>query len=146
MGTVLTVAVGMVIAFLFLTVLAERTTEQTLRILPFLDHRTLWTIPTPMLVALFWALVFSWGADLNFFVMLGFSFRWPLVGFLVTAILMTGGSNLVHSIIKSYFTVTRSVSTDPAGAFTDPDPPTMEPSGSNTIPEQAIVSGSLPGG
>lgn len=118
MGTTLSIDVGMVIAFLFFTVLAERITEQHLKIMPFLDHRTLLGIPSPMLVALFWAIIFSWGASLNFFAMLGLIiFKWAWVGVLVTTILMTGGSNLAHSIIMSYLQVTKGVATDLSGVL-----------------------------
>lgn len=116
MGTILALNVGLLTALLVFTVLTERTTEQTLKIFPFLDHKKWFGIPSPLLVALFWASVFAWGGGINFFAVFGLTFQWAWIGLIVTSILMTGGSSGVHFVINSTVQETTNAATT-VGAF-----------------------------
>lgn len=85
--------------WLFLSFTVERMVELLLAVVPKLDKKQAWGIDVPVLLALALSLVLSFGAHLNFFQIFGIDFEWPVVGMILTAFFMVGGSNVVHDLL-----------------------------------------------
>ncbi len=90
----------LLLAWLFLAFVVERLVEVVLKLFPWFDKKRIIYVDVAMILALAFSLVIAFGANLDFFQMFGIEFAWPYVGPVVAAILMMGGSNLVHDIIK----------------------------------------------
>lgn len=90
----------LLLAWLFLAFVVERLVEVVLKVFPWFDKKRIVFVDVAMILALAFSLVIAFGANLDFFQMFGIEFAWPYVGPVVAAILMMGGSNLVHDIIK----------------------------------------------
>lgn len=90
---------SILLVWFFLAFIVERIVELVLKLLPVLDHTKLIGIDTPMFLSLLISLVLAFGANLDFFQMFHIDFGWLYIGPVVSAILMMGGSNLVHDII-----------------------------------------------
>ena len=73
--------------------------ELVLRLVPQLDKRHVGGLPVPVLLAFVLALLLAYGAGLDFFAIFGVQFAWPVVGPLLSAIFMVGGSNLIHDLV-----------------------------------------------
>lgn len=99
MGTIFPIDLVLLVAVLIYTVLVQALTEQTLKIFTGLDHKTWRGIPSPLLVALFWSTLLACNGRLNFFAIVGVHYLWAWLGILVTIVLMTGGSSLVHDTL-----------------------------------------------
>jgi len=90
---------AMITIFLFLSFLVERLVEWVVRLIPPLDDVEIKFVNIQMVLAVLFSLILAFGAKLDFFVMMGIPFYWPYVGIILTAIIMSGGSNFVHDII-----------------------------------------------
>lgn len=85
--------------WLFLSFTVERVVELILSAVPRLDKRQVLGVDVPVILALALSLVLSFGARLDFFEIFGVTFQWPLVGIILTAFFMVGGSSAVHDIL-----------------------------------------------
>lgn len=85
--------------WVFLAFAVERFVEVVLKAIPSLDKRTLLGIEVPVLLSFAFSLVTAIGTGLDFFRMFDISFLWPCVGYVFAALVMTGGSNLIHDIV-----------------------------------------------
>lgn len=90
---------AMITIFLFLSFLVERLVEWVVRLVPPLADVEIKYVNLQMVLAVLFSLILAFGAKLDFFVMMGIPFFWPYVGIILTAIVMSGGSNFVHDII-----------------------------------------------
>ena len=64
-----------------------------------LDSREV-PVEIDLIVALVIAVAFAFGANLNIFEVAGIPFEWPAVGFVVTGLLLSKGSNFIHDILS----------------------------------------------
>lgn len=88
------------LTFLFLAFVIEKLVEVVFGVIPFFDHKKILLIDVAKVLALIFGLVFAWGASLDFFALFEIPFAWPYVGFVVSALIMMGGSSLVHDITE----------------------------------------------
>ena len=88
------------LTFLFLAFVIEKLVEVVFGAIPFFDHKKILLIDVAKVLALIFGLVFAWGAGLDFFALFEIPFAWPYVGFVVSALIMMGGSSLVHDITE----------------------------------------------
>ena len=88
------------LTFLFLAFVIEKLVEVVFGVIPFFDHKKILLIDVAKILALIFGLIFAWGANLDFFALFDISFAWPYVGFVVSALIMMGGSSLVHDITE----------------------------------------------
>ena len=86
-------------AWLFLSLVVERVVELTLCMMPYLDDLRLLGINMPVALALVLSPLLSFGAQLSFFEIFEISFRWPWLGYLLTAFFMVGGSGAIHDVL-----------------------------------------------
>jgi hypothetical protein len=52
-------------------------------------------------VAFIAALIFAAGLNLNFFSLIGLDYRWPVVGVIFTALVLSRGSNYAHNFFDN---------------------------------------------
>lgn len=88
------------LTFLFLAFVIEKLVEVVLGAIPFFDHKKILLIDVAKVLALIFGLVFAWGASLDFFALFEIPFAWPYVGYAISALIMMGGSSLVHDITE----------------------------------------------
>lgn len=88
----------MLVAWVFLAFAVERLVELMLKMFPIVDKTRIAQVDIGMLLSLLFSVVLAFGARLNFFAMFEIEFTWPVVGFILSALFMTGGSQLVHDI------------------------------------------------
>ncbi len=86
-------------SWLFLSFVVERLTELAIKLVPALSSLDIKKLNIEMTISLIWSLIISFGATLDFFSMFNIAFKWPAVGMILTAILMSGGSNVVHDVV-----------------------------------------------
>lgn len=91
---------GMIAVWLFCAVAVERLVELTVKIIPWLDKKKIANVDLGMLLAFTYALVIAIGAKLDFFTIFGIEFNIALVGYIIAALFMAGGTELIHSIIN----------------------------------------------
>jgi len=84
----------------FLAFAVERFVEIIVSIIPDLHKKRLLGVEMPLLLALVLSLTIAIGTSLDFFQVFSIEFRWPLVGYVLTALVMTGGSNLIHDLVS----------------------------------------------
>ncbi len=58
-------------------------------------------------VAFIAALVFAAGLNLNFFALVGLDYRWPVVGVVFSALILSRGSNYVHNFFDNLSNFTK---------------------------------------
>jgi hypothetical protein len=90
----------MLLAWAFLAFAVERLVELVLKMLPFIDKSKISQVDIGMALALLLSSVLAFGANLDFFKMFEIEFSWPYVGPAISALFMTGGSQLVHDITE----------------------------------------------
>ena len=90
---------AMVTILLFFAFLVERLVEWLTKLVPWLDTVQVKQVNLQMVLAVLFSMVLAFGAKLDFFVMMGIEFYWPYAGIILTAIIMSGGSNFVHDIV-----------------------------------------------
>lgn len=88
----------LLVAWVFLAFAVERMVELFLKMFPFVDKTKVSQVDIGMILSLLLSLVLAFGARLDFFAMFEIEFAWPVVGFILSALFMTGGSQLVHDI------------------------------------------------
>ena len=91
---------GILLVWLFMAFVVEKLVEVVLRIFPFFDHKKIVLVDVALILALTFSLVIAFGANLDFFVMFEIQFQWPYVGPVISALLMMGGSSLVHDVLE----------------------------------------------
>lgn len=89
-----------VTAVAFMAFVIERLTQYLGGSFGF-DGKKWFGVPASVWVALILSGVVAVGADFNFFALFGIEFRWVWVGYLLTALLMSGGSNLWHEVMSA---------------------------------------------
>lgn len=67
---------------------------------PMIPIETVFNIPTASLVSLFFGIVISLSNLSNIFDMLGFQMVYPIVGQILTGVLISGGSGFVHELFS----------------------------------------------
>lgn len=85
--------------WLFLSFTVERMVELLLSVVPKLDKKQVLGVDVPVVLALILSLVLSFGAHLDFFQIFGVDFQWPIVGMVLTAFFMVGGSSALHDLL-----------------------------------------------
>jgi len=87
------------IKWLFFAWAIERLVEVSITIIPWLDKRKLGGVCVPLIVAFFYGLLFSYGSGYDLFSDLGFEFNWKMISPFITALLLVGGSSLIHDLV-----------------------------------------------
>lgn len=87
-----------VLAVAFMAFVVERLVQFLAGAFGF-DGKKLLGVAVAVWVAIVLSAVVAVGADFNFFALFEIAFRWAWFGYLVTALLMSGGSNLWHEIM-----------------------------------------------
>jgi len=77
----------------------ERFVEMIVNIVPDIHRKRLLGIEVPLLLTLLLSLAIAAGTALDFFQVFNIGFRWPFIGYMLTALVMTGGSNLIHDLV-----------------------------------------------
>jgi hypothetical protein len=96
----LSVRPDLVVLWSFLAFAVERFVEIIVNIIPALHRKRLLGIEMPFLLAFVLSLTIAVGTALDFFQVFNIQFRWPGVGYVLTALVMTGGSNLIHDLVN----------------------------------------------
>ncbi len=91
---------SVLVLWVFLAFVVERIVEVVLKVFPSLDKKKFLGVETPLLLSFVFSLITAVGANLNFFDLFGICFRWYFVGYIFSALTMTGGSNLLHDIVE----------------------------------------------
>ncbi|MGI6642575.1 MAG: hypothetical protein ACOX3V_00930 [Bacillota bacterium] len=91
---------GVVALWVFLSFAVERIVEVVLKVLPSIDKRKLLGVEVSIILSFVFSLITAIGASINFFEVFEIHFRWPFVGYVFSALVMTGGSNLLHDIVE----------------------------------------------
>lgn len=128
--------IGILVVWLFMAFVVERLVEVVLRVFPMFDHKKIGMVNIAMVLTLVFSLVIAFGASLDFFEMFGITFQWPYVGPVVSALLMMGGSSLVHDVIQW---VQANKETAKAWAAPGPQPSTTVPAESDTAQNPDVV-------
>lgn len=89
----------MVALWLFLAFAVERLVEIIVRIVPKIQKAKVLGIEVPVLISLMLSLMIAAGTDLDFFAVFHVRFLWPCVGYIFTALVMTGGANFIHDLV-----------------------------------------------
>ena len=87
-------------SWLIISVAVERLIEVIVRAIPYIDTINIKNLNIKLIMAFGFGLVFSYGAQLDFFKMFGITFIFPYVGEAVTALFIMGGSNYVAEIVS----------------------------------------------
>lgn len=95
----MSVRTDLVILWSFLAIAVERFVEIIVKLIPSIHKKRLLGIEVPVLLAFFFSLIIAMGTALDFFQVFNIEFRWPCVGYILTALVMTGGSNLIHDLV-----------------------------------------------
>lgn len=90
----------LVTAWLFLSFVVERLTDVTINLLPFFKKLDIVEVDIEKVIALIYALLITLGANIDLFAMFEIQYELPYVGAILSAILMMGGSNLIHDIVS----------------------------------------------
>lgn len=88
------------LTWLFLAFIVERVTELITKMIPILERLKIKYVNIEMTLAFLISLLIAFGANLDFFRMFDIAFTLPYVGIVLSAVFMSGGSNVVHDIIK----------------------------------------------
>lgn len=76
----------------------ERLVEVVITIIPALDKRKFRGVCLPLIVSFIFALIFSYGSGYDLFKDIGFDFKWTAISPFITALLLVGGSSLIHDL------------------------------------------------
>jgi hypothetical protein len=95
----LSVRADLVVLWSFLAFAVERFVEIIVKLIPSIHKKRLLGIEVPVLLAFLFSLIIAMGTALDFFQVFNIEFLWPCVGFVLTALVMTGGSNLIHDLV-----------------------------------------------
>lgn len=90
----------LVILWFFLAFAVERFVEIIVNVVPGIHRRRLLGVEVPVLLAFVLSLTIAMGTALDFFQVFNIEFRWPCEGYVLTALVMAGGSNLIHDIVS----------------------------------------------
>ncbi len=90
---------GIITSWLFSSFVVERLTEGFLKLFPIIDKKKIAEVNIPLLIALIFSLVISFGAGFNLFTIFDIDFHFKYAGEFFSAILMSGGSKVIHDII-----------------------------------------------
>ena len=96
----LSVRADLVVLWSFLAFAVERFVEIIVKLIPSIHKKRLLGIEVPVLLAFFLSLIIAMGTALDFFQVFSIEFFWPCVGYILTALVMTGGSNLTHESVR----------------------------------------------
>lgn len=86
--------------WLFLAFAVERMVEYTLKLFPIIDKKKISGIDTGMLISLIYAIPIAIFVRLDFFSLLDIKANAPLLGYIIAAFFMAGGTEAVHTIIN----------------------------------------------
>ena len=89
------------LAWIFLSVVVERTLEVVSKLFPVLDDVNLKEFNIKMGIALLLGLLFAYGGNLDFFQMVNIQFEVPFVGEAISALFIMAGSNYIHDLISA---------------------------------------------
>ncbi len=89
------------LAWIFLAIVVERVIEMLVKFIPVLDEVHIKQVDIKMIIALLFGGVLAFGAQLDFFELVGITFALPYVGFVITTIFIAAGSNYVSDIINT---------------------------------------------
>ncbi len=89
-----------ILAWVFLAAVTERIIEVISKAIPAIDDVNLKQLNVKLLMALGVGLVFAFGAQLDFFKMIGVDFAWNYVGYILSAFFIMAGSNVIHDLIS----------------------------------------------
>lgn len=87
-----------VAAWFAMAFIVEEAVEIIKRLFPILGEIKIQEVNLSLLLALAISLVITFGGGMDFFVMFNIEFGWPYVGPILSALLMTGGSEFVHKV------------------------------------------------
>ncbi|NLK00537.1 MAG: hypothetical protein GX318_04790 [Clostridia bacterium] len=87
-------------AWLFLSFVVQEVVEITLQVFPKAKGIKLYEVNFACFLSLVISLVVSFGADLDFFEMFEIAFKAKYVGVGFSAVLMAGGSKVVHDVLS----------------------------------------------
>lgn len=96
-------------AWVFLAIITERFIEVLTKLIPALDEVLIKEFNLKLAMAFAIGLVMAFGANLDFFQMVGIDFAWPYAGQVITAFFIMAGSNYTNDIIS----MIRSEHTEP---------------------------------
>ncbi len=87
------------LAWVFLAIVVERVIEMLVKFIPVLDEIHIKQVDIKMIIALMFGGISAFGAQLDFFELVGITFELPYVGFAITTVFIAAGSNYVSDII-----------------------------------------------
>jgi hypothetical protein len=87
------------IKWMFFAWAIERLVEVSISIIPWLDKKKLGGVCVPLVLAFVYGLLFSYGSGYDLFSDLGFEFEWMFISPFITALLLVGGSSLIHDLV-----------------------------------------------
>lgn len=84
----------------FVALAVERLVEIILTMLPALQKGKPFGIDVGLLLAFAFSLILAYGVPLDVFDLVGFSPQWVWLGPFVSALFLTGGSNMLHDLAE----------------------------------------------
>ncbi len=90
-----------ILAWLFLSVVVERSIEIFAKIFPVIDDVYIKEFNIKMAISLGLGVLFAFGGGLDFFQMVSINFNIPYVGFAISALFIAAGSNYISDIIST---------------------------------------------
>ena len=86
--------------WLFLSFVVERLSEYAGKLIPAIERLENDFVNTKLFIAFGFSLLFTFGANLDFFKAFEIEFAIPFVGIVLTAVFLSGGSNAVHDLLS----------------------------------------------
>ena len=86
--------------WLFLSFVVEKLSEYTGKLVPVIERLENEYVNTKLFIAFGFSLLFTFGANLDFFKAFEIEFTFPVVGIILTAVFLSGGSNAVHDLLS----------------------------------------------